>query len=40
MRYNTSHHDGPLDTGMWELLFDEPAGGCARYAASLTFDAT
>ena len=38
--YNTSHHDGPLDTGMWELLFDEPAGGCAQYTASLTFDAT
>ena len=37
--YNTSHHDGPLATGMWELLFDEPAGGCAQYTASLTFDA-
>src|SRR5262245_18551946 len=38
--YNTSHHDGPLDTGMWELLFDEPPGGCAQYTASLTFDVT
>jgi len=37
--YNTSHHDGPLDTGIWELLFDEPPGGCAQYTASLTFDA-
>jgi hypothetical protein len=38
--YNTSYHDGPLDTGMWELLFDEPPGGCGQYSALLTFDAT
>jgi hypothetical protein len=38
--YNTSHHDGPLDAGLWELLFDEPAGGCAQYSAVLIFDAT
>jgi hypothetical protein len=38
--YNTAHHNGPLDTGLWELLFDEPPGGCAQYSALLTFDAT
>ena len=38
--YNTSYHDGPVANGQWELLFDEPTGGCAQYSALLTFDAT
>ena len=38
--YNTAYYNGPLAGGQWELLFDEPLGGCGQYGALLTFDAT